>query len=465
MRPEALCTAVLTIAFLAILAGWWDGEGPLGLQMAGLAVLALALPVVLLAISGGTFAGPARPAGAAEAGAGAGWAEDILRDLTAPAAILDRNATIVAANGAFLSGFGPQTTGGRMTGLPVSDLVDPADSTALAAAMAAIADPGLRPDAPAVLRMLPAADAGPAARMSLTPLPDPEGCGPGATGFALLLALTPPQGAADDERNGHLLINCIEEIVFRSDAEGRLVFLNSSWAALLDHAPADSLGQPLTAFVHPEDRPMAETQLIALARGQRDSCHIEARITAKNGTSCWMELRARPLASLRGEWGGVAGTLTDISRMKRIEASLRENRRSLSMLLSNVPGMVYRCKNDRNWSFDFASDGCVDVTGYEPYEISGESGLSYIGIVHPEDRAAAWEFVRRQVALRRNFQLVYRIATRSGQVRWVWEQGKGVFSSTGEILALEGFITVIAEDGEDEIVAGFRKLLPDPDGG
>lgn len=69
--------------------------------------------------------------------------------------------------------------------------------------------------------------------------------------------------------------------------------------------------------------------------------------------------------------------------------------------------------------------------------------------------------VRRQVSLRRRFQLVYRIVSRQGQVRWVWEQGKGVFSSSGEILALEGFITVIAEEGEDEIAWAACVLLRD----
>ncbi|VDC24458.1 PAS domain-containing protein [Pseudogemmobacter humi] len=457
MRPEVFCTAVLTITFLIVLAAWWDAEGPPGWQMAGLATLALAFPAVLLAVV-------SRPSGGARKDSGGGWAGEVLRDLTAAAAVLDRNAAIVAANEAFLRGFAPQGLGGRITGLPVSDLVDPADGPALAAATAAIADGSRCPDASVILRILPADRADGPARMSLTPLRDPEEPGSDTTGFSLLLALpgphsAPADSAAEDDDN-RLLINRIEEIVFRIDAEGRLVFLNASWAALLDHAPDDSLGQPLTDFIHPEDRPLAGAQLTALARGQRGSCHIEARLTAQNGASCWMELRARPMSSPAGEWGGVAGTLTDISRMKRTEASLREHRRSLSMLLSNVPGMLYRCKNDRNWSFDFASDGCLDVTGYEPYEIVGGSGLSYIGIVHPDDRAAAWEFVRHQVALHRKFQLIYRIVTRSGQIRWVWEQGKGVISSAGEILALEGFITVIAEDGEDEIVDGFRKLLP-----
>jgi PAS domain S-box-containing protein len=131
------------------------------------------------------------------------------------------------------------------------------------------------------------------------------------------------------------------------------------------------------------------------------------------------------------------------------------------MLLSNIPGMVYRCKNDRNWSFEFASDGCLDVTGYEPYEIVGDPNFSYVEIIHPEDRAVVWEHVRQQVAMRRKFQMIYRIINRTGNVKWVWEQGKGVFSSTGELLALEGFITDIAsaDESDSAILKGFQKLF------
>ncbi|CAM3296790.1 PAS domain S-box-containing protein [Paracoccus aminovorans] len=445
MRLELLCTTVLGMAFLVVL-GVWGGSGLLGVQLAGLAAIAAGFAAVALMIVTRPFAAATGPPPEPPPGRCVdGWADAVLRDLAAPAAILDPGGAVVAANAAFLAGVEPA---GQGIGLPVWDRLDADGHAALAAALtgrSSLSDVPLRLQGDATVRM------------SLTPVR-------GGGGFCLLQATAPPGAPAEApaaECDSRMLIDCIEEIVFSIDAEGRLIFLNASWERLLDHALPDSLGRPLIGFVHPEYRPVAEAQLTALARGKRDSCHVEARITAKNGAACWMVLRARPMAPAGDGPHSAVGTLTDISRMKRTEASLRANRRSLSMLLSNVPGMVYRCRHDRNWSFDFASDGCVDVTGYEPYEIVGDSGLSYIEIVHPDDRAAAWEFVRRQVVLRRKFQLVYRIVSRPGQVRWVWEQGKGVFSSSGEILALEGFITVIAEEGEDEIVSGLQRLLRD----
>ncbi len=41
--------------------------------------------------------------------------------------------------------------------------------------------------------------------------------------------------------------------------------------------------------------------------------------------------------------------------------------------------------------------------------------------------------------------MVYRIVTASGEEKWVWQQGVGVFSPDGELQSLEGFISDITE--------------------
>ena len=254
------------------------------------------------------------------------------------------------------------------------------------------------------------------------------------------------------------IVEHMEQISFKIDADGNISFLSSSWEHLLDHTIADSLNQPFDTFIHPEDRPLVDAQISGLLRGSRDSCRMEMRMIARNGTSRWLEMRA---TGVDGQECSVIGTLTDINHQKEIEARLRAVRRSLSTLLNSIPGMVYRCKSDRNWSFEFASDGCLEVTGYEPYQLVNDPNLYFQQIMFPDDRDYAWNHVHQQVMLRRNFQLVYRIINRSGQVKWIWEQGRGVYSVGGELLALEGFITVIAEDSAKArvVLAGFHDLI------
>jgi two-component system, cell cycle sensor histidine kinase and response regulator CckA len=130
------------------------------------------------------------------------------------------------------------------------------------------------------------------------------------------------------------------------------------------------------------------------------------------------------------------------------ERTLREDERRLATLLSNLPGMVYRCKNDRNWTMEFVSDGCKALTGYSATALVGIGARTYSSLIHPEDRDRIWNEV--QEALRQGipFRLTYRIHAANGREKWVWEQGVGVGS--GAALALEGFITDITELKEAE---------------
>jgi PAS domain-containing protein len=57
-------------------------------------------------------------------------------------------------------------------------------------------------------------------------------------------------------------------------------------------------------------------------------------------------------------------TVLDITERRRAEADLRERDRSAAALFANLPGMVYRCRNDESWTMDFLSERCQEYTGY-----------------------------------------------------------------------------------------------------
>lgn len=134
----------------------------------------------------------------------------------------------------------------------------------------------------------------------------------------------------------------------------------------------------------------------------------------------------------------------EIERMQVYE-ELGESHRALSTLLGNLSGMAYRCRNDKDWTLEFASDGCLDLTGYAPEDFVNHRRISYAELIHPEDRDSVWNDVQDALHAKRPFQLVYRITTANGEIKWVWEQGRGVVSPDGELLALEGFIADITE--------------------
>lgn len=143
-----------------------------------------------------------------------------------------------------------------------------------------------------------------------------------------------------------------------------------------------------------------------------------------------------------------------VSKLERTKISythaLQESERKLSTLLTNLPGMAFRCRNDKYWTMLFVSKGCEDLTGYTVEELQDSTLLSYARVIHPEDRRKVRDVVQAKVMGREKYFLTYRIITKPGDIKWVLEQGQGVFSPDGELLYMEGFISDISEQKNAE---------------
>lgn len=154
-------------------------------------------------------------------------------------------------------------------------------------------------------------------------------------------------------------------------------------------------------------------------------------------------------------------TKMGMQRFRQIEVqeALQESERKLSTLMANLPGMAYRCRNDRDWTMEFVSNGCRTLTGYSPEELIGSREIAYGEIIHLEDRKGIWEQIQSNLDGNVPFQIEYRIITASGEERWVWELGRGVLAANGELLALEGFITDITDRKQKEQDLLFREAF------
>lgn len=121
-----------------------------------------------------------------------------------------------------------------------------------------------------------------------------------------------------------------------------------------------------------------------------------------------------------------------------------------SSLLGHVPGLIYRCRNDVDWTMEYVSRGCVKLTGYQPEEFINNRVISYGELVVEEYRESLWNDWQQAIEERSVYQGEYQIRTADGSIKWVWEQGSGVYNGDGELIALEGIVMDITERKETE---------------
>jgi PAS domain S-box-containing protein len=136
---------------------------------------------------------------------------------------------------------------------------------------------------------------------------------------------------------------------------------------------------------------------------------------------------------------------------KQAELALAESQRTLLTLISNIPGIAYRCLNDQDWTMLFISQGCYKLTGYPTEAFTTQKTVTYNQLIHPEDQELVWVEVQAALENCRSFQMTYRIITATGEVKRVWEQGRGIFNPDGELLYLEGLITDITARIQAEV--------------
>jgi PAS domain S-box-containing protein len=148
----------------------------------------------------------------------------------------------------------------------------------------------------------------------------------------------------------------------------------------------------------------------------------------------------------------VACLIDDITESKRKEEELVERERELATLLGNLPGMAYRCINDRVWTMIFVSQGSLELSGYDPEELTGSAGICWNDVIHPDDRDRVWVEVQESLDMGESFHVDYRILTRDMKVKHVWEKGLGVFDDNKNLLFIEGFILDITKQKEAEAV-------------
>jgi PAS domain S-box-containing protein len=230
-------------------------------------------------------------------------------------------------------------------------------------------------------------------------------------------------------------------------AEGQLLEVNDSFLSALGYFREEIIGHTvpeLNIWVRPQDRVDFRQSLHEQGVVRNQECEFQM----KSGSVVVCLLSAE-LINLDGELCMLA-VMTDITDRKHAEEALRESQRALSTLMSNLPGMAYRFRNDPDRSMEFVSEGCYQLTGYSPEEFIGTRQVSIAKLTHSDDRDILWDAIQIALAENRSYQLTYRITAKNGELKWVWEEGLGVYSDSGELIALEGLITDISEQKRSE---------------
>ena len=198
-------------------------------------------------------------------------------------------------------------------------------------------------------------------------------------------------------------------------------------------------------ITHPDDLAEDVENYNKLQSGEIESYSMDKRFIRPDGKIVWVHMVVASLSQTdNGKYRYIC-LIQDISRRKATESALAESERSKAVLLSHLPGLAYRCSYDKNWTMQFVSDGCYDLTGWPASSLLQNKDLTFNDLIVPEYRSLLWQQWQQVLASKEQFKQEYEIITASGQKKWVLELGQGIYSANGEVEALEGIILDVSD--------------------
>lgn len=136
------------------------------------------------------------------------------------------------------------------------------------------------------------------------------------------------------ERAFDLTLRSVQALIFRTDADGRLRFVNPGWQALTGRAPGDAIGETLWPLVVPEQR--AQARALFDAAGGREARRLQARVVDPSGRTRSLEVTVQPLWQERGLVGFV-GSAVDVSERVEAETALHAQLAFTELLMDSSP--------------------------------------------------------------------------------------------------------------------------------
>ena len=112
------------------------------------------------------------------------------------------------------------------------------------------------------------------------------------------------------------LVENINDVIYVTDAEGKLVYISPVIESVTGYTHSEILGQNFSLFIYHEDMPLLIERFQELPSGVIRP--TEYRIVTKSGQIKWVRTSSKPVYN-ESIFTGIRGILTDITESKKIE--------------------------------------------------------------------------------------------------------------------------------------------------
>jgi PAS domain S-box-containing protein len=245
--------------------------------------------------------------------------------------------------------------------------------------------------------------------------------------------------------------------IFDWDMIKNTVYLSPRWKALLGYEDYELKNEFGTrdSLIHPEDKEHAKKILNEYLEGKNPTYENEFRLMHKRGYYIWVIERGELLRDEQGNIIRLAGSITDISRIKKTEANLLNLNKTLMderKMFMQGSVVITRIRADKTKKFIYISENVKDVLGYSVEDFT--SGIiHYDDLIHPEDIELHTQ--EREKAIQDNITQIsfspYRMRRKDQSYIWVKDFSSIIYNEEEKTNDILGYFIDITEQKKSEL--------------
>ncbi|MCJ7856990.1 response regulator [Lachnospiraceae bacterium NSJ-143] len=178
----------------------------------------------------------------------------------------------------------------------------------------------------------------------------------------------------------------------------------------------------ITNCMHPEDQSRVDKSVSAQLESNNEYV-VEYRMKKKDGSYIWVHDIGRKILSEDGR-PAISSVCFDINAQKLAQEELLH-------IYNNIPGAVFRCRYDDDFSIIDANDGLFEFLGYSRDEFAAMGNRLSLAF-YKEDLPAVKNKLKEQLKRGNSIQVEHRFVSKCGCVKWVSVKAQLLVEEDGE---------------------------------
>ena len=210
-----------------------------------------------------------------------------------------------------------------------------------------------------------------------------------------------------------ILVENANDIIYRTDNQGRITFCNPISMKYFDYALADLIGKHYTEFIRPDFRKEIEQFYGRQFVKNIPITYHEFPLLPRDKGDVWLGQHVQLIID-DGQIIGFHAIARDITDRKRVEEALRESEKRYRLLVENAHEAILVIQDG---TVKFVNSKTVASFGYSEAELLS---IPVLELIHPEDRDAVIQRYLQKLDGNATPTLhSYRIMHRDSRTQWI----------------------------------------------